>query len=187
MSEDSNLGEKISDSILSIFTKTKIFEKIDKLNFYVKYFVLLSTVYLTGSMTCHYIAFKNKNKINKDFNSELNYIKENRIKMLYDNIVIMHNKIDNLEFKLTNLIEKQQHTLNEIYKLPLLNIGTKNTISQSTSISSLSSESFKDPIIENESEIKNVEGEYYEILNECYDIIPLNNIKKFTGLKKWLF
>ena len=34
MSEDSNLGEKISDSILSIFTKTKIFEKIDKLNFY---------------------------------------------------------------------------------------------------------------------------------------------------------
>jgi hypothetical protein len=49
----------------------------------------------------------------------------------------------------------------------------------------------KIPSVLDESIVNNVtddnkDKEYDELLNECYDAIPLNNLKKTTGLS-WLF
>jgi hypothetical protein len=49
----------------------------------------------------------------------------------------------------------------------------------------------KIPSVLDESIVSNVtddnkDKEYDELLNECYDAIPLNNLKKTTGLS-WLF
>ena len=142
--------------------------------------------------------FNNHTKYSNDIISEVNYIKNSKIKMLYNNIIVLHHKIDDLDIKFTKLLKSQQYTLNEI----LLNIERKNVISKSTSISSLFLDSSKNTINNNDlstlvakteknedekNEDEKNEKDYYEILNECYDNIPLNNLKKTTGLKGWLF
>jgi GTPase involved in cell partitioning and DNA repair len=180
---DTNLSEKISDSILNFFKKTTVLEKIDKFEFYIKSIVFMSSIYLTGNMLCNYIMLQNQSKYNNNISSEVNCIKNIKIKMLYDNIIVLHNKIDALEVKLTNLIETQQYTLNKIYISSTFLENPKQQNIKNDLPNLVTSIEEHDKIEEHN---KN-EEDYCEISNECYDNIPLNNLKKTTGLKGWLF
>ena len=92
-------------------------------------------------------------------------------------------KINKLENRLSIILENQQFCLNEIKKLYIKNY---NTVSRSTSISEIpfipENEYQKLNYILDEKDTKGDE----ELLNECYDSLPLNNFKKNTALT-WLF
>ena len=89
-------------------------------------------------------------------------------------------------------LENQIFTLNEIKNLPLLTIGRIDKLSRNTSFSSiLDSPQQKiesihsDEQWNNSSEQKNKKEEDIDLLNECYDVLPLNNVKKHIGIKSW--
>jgi hypothetical protein len=90
-----------------------------------------------------------------------------------------------------NSLENQLFTLNEIKNLPLLTIGRIDKLSRNTSLSSnLDSPQQKFGSIHSDedwhiSEQKNKKEEDIDLLNECYDVLPLNNVKKHIGIKSW--
>jgi hypothetical protein len=105
-------------------------------------------------------------------------------------------KIIHLESKFNKLLEIQQDYFDEIIDL---HIERKNYISKSTSISSLSDDIDKNLLQTNEHHIKYeettsdeeneeecIDKDDDELLNECYDSLPLHNFKKNTALN-WLF
>lgn len=197
---DSNLSEKISDSIANIFKKTKVFEKIDKMQFYIGSFVLISTIYFSGSILNNYLISKKQIDNNNNILYGIEDIKNNCVKTINHDIILLNDKIINLESKLTNLLEFQNMIFNDIHNLPLFNVVKRDMVSTSTSISSFTIES---PEKNNESKvlddgwhlsekedtvIKNIlNNNDDELSNDCYDSIPLSNVKKITGIKGWLF
>jgi hypothetical protein len=104
-----------------------------------------------------------------------------------------------LNKQLSLLLENQEKIINQLEEMKLIKISEQNKlsiniskidcISASTSMTTFSP--IKIPSVLDESIVSNVtddnkDKEYDELLNECYDAIPLNNLKKTTGLS-WLF
>lgn len=190
---DSNLTEKITDSINNIINKTKIFEKIDNLQFIIGSFTIFTSVI---GITNIIINYSNRNMIKN--NEEI--INKNRYSvedLLINNnkiyITFLENKINELENKLLTTLKEQkneENILHEIKNLLIFNIQKKNCISASTSISSILLESPKNPLNSRQSNDLSINQEDLvednELINECYDNIPLNNIKK-TINSNWFF
>lgn len=190
---ESNLTEKITDTLNNIFKKSKIFEKLDKIQFYIGTFIFFSSMIGITSITINYI---NMNKIIQNEKT----IKKNmsNIEEKIDNLKInekinkLNLKIDDMENKIIFLLDKQKESLDEIKNLPLLNILKKDSISRSTSISSILDDlspkkKFDETEVFNSNIIENENNKDDELIDDCYDIIPLNNSKKVTGFKSWLF
>jgi len=193
---DTNLTEKMSLSLTKVIKKTNFFEKFEKMRFYTYSFIVFSSIIGISGLLIHYYntnaMIENFNTFNK-IKTEIDVKNDNYNKKIED-------KITELENKILASLEKQTAI---IINLPLLNIEKKDIMSRSTSMSSFISDmtpkkndsmvsdegwhlSEKDESTDNVNYVNDVINDD-EIMNECYDSIPLNNFKKVTGLKGWLF
>lgn len=183
---DSNLTNKISETITGVFKKTKIFEKMEKMQFLVGTFVMITSII---GITSIYMNYSNSNKIyqisyliseNQETISNLNNV-ECIIKKL-------ENKIVQLEFKIDILLGNQKNIMNDIKNLPIYKIQGINVSTSTSAFSPIKKSNinilYEDTeIVDNHRKINDADDN--ELLDECYDSIPLNNIKT-TGLS-WLF
>jgi len=186
---DNNLSEKISETITNVFKKTKIFEKIGKIEIYVGSFIIISSIISFTNMYMNYFTVNRIKRLEDKIEASKNILKHNieinrQLHSSYHHKLIRHFK--NQKLFLDHSEEKITEKILEIKSF--LENSKKEVISVSTSISSLrpvksidSIDGWKDNIIQQE-EVKEMEDN--ELLNECYDTIPLNNLKKNTG--SWL-
>jgi hypothetical protein len=113
---DSNLSDKIAESITNILKKTKVFEKIDEIQFYIGSFFLISSIYFTGNIVSKYYITKKQFNNNKTMIADIKDIKNNYI-LLHDDIKILNNKITELEIRLTTSLE--DHNVLNIEKIDM--------------------------------------------------------------------
>ena len=103
-----------------------------------------------------------------------------------------------MEDKITKLSEDVQQLSNQINECYIFNICKDHPISHSSSnISITMEESPTKSIIhlsnqdhfslENKINEEKLEEEDDELIDECYDSIPLNNVKKVTGIKSFIW
>ena len=166
---DPNLTDKFVENINNALKKTKIFEKMETTYFCINSFIIISSII---GLTSIYINYYNLDKIKhleekiKD-NIEINQ-KQNQTII---NKLVEQAKNADISYKLIDKIIEIQHFKPEM-------------ISASTSISSFSQnlppENHDIYVIDK----KNNDDD--ELINECYDSIPLNNLKKNTGLNWFL-
>jgi hypothetical protein len=179
---DSNLTDKISETITNVFKKTQIFEKTEKIKIYINLFMIISSVI---GLTSIYINYNNLSKIKileekiKQSENVLIYnieFNRNQNQIIYKRLIEQFKIELGISSKLIDKIKELQHLKPEM-------------LSASTSISSFSPLRINLP---SENEVWNLEKNTInelddnELINECYDSIPLNNLKKITGLN-WLF
>jgi hypothetical protein len=205
-----NLTQKISETITNAFKKTKIFEKIGKIEKYVVSFIIVSSIF---TLTGIYMNYSNTDKIKKleekiegSENVLRHDIEINRIQ----NSICNHTNVKYLKDLKTISLDTQEKVIQNIMEIKmLLQNSKKEVISRGTSISSLSQVESIDSIndwkdnmsdcenmnecenknehdsineLENIIDLENINDlEDNELLNECYDSIPLNNLKKNTS------
>jgi hypothetical protein len=197
-----NVTDRISETITNVLKKTEVFEKIVNLKFYVNSFIIITTIVGVTTIYMNILNTANINDIKEDIRENENILKYN-IEINRKRNLIEHcnlkSEIQILNKQLSLLLENQENIITSLEEMKLIKISEQNKltiniskndcISASTSMNSFSP--IKIPIILDESFVSNVtddnkDKEYDELLNECYDAIPLNNIKKTTGLN-WLF
>lgn len=203
------MSDAITNTISDILKKSKLFDKINRVEFILTMFVAIPVVSLTGFGYMLYInncelkesLFKNKIKSNNDLQTSLENINKN-----------LENRVNELEKKLCNMISEQQKSIDQITEMPILNICKNEPLSKTSSNISLFLDNDKDCDIEGNIEEnieENVEGKEEEntkqsiiyesninkhifnnedllgdeLSNDCYDNIPLSNAKKLTGIK----
>jgi hypothetical protein len=194
---DTKIAEKITDTLSETLTnvlkKSGLSDKLDKIG--------LSLVFpVVGIILFGIYGFQilsEENTKNRNENIILNSINKDYINQL-------NSKIEK--------IDKQQTTLNIISELPLLNIGKEKPISKSSSNASIFIEetsnnsitNIGDEIInDNQNSLQENNQDLIgstedlleqkiveivdddELINECYDSLPLNGVKKFTGIKSF--
>jgi len=190
MSEIS-LTEKLSESIVATFKKTEVFEKLRNFEFYLTSFFTISSIV---GLTCACFNYINYTK--HQYNTELIKENENMIKLIIDNNrkrnLIEHCKLKSeiliLGNQLSEIYENQKIIINKLDELKLLkNIDDVKSV---THTENMSFSPIKVPslVIECKLDINedDYDEDYDELSHECYDSIPLNNIKKNTNLS-WLF
>jgi hypothetical protein len=179
---DLNLTEKISEAFTNVIKKTKAFDKLDKIKFYLGSFVLISSIVSVTNLFIHYSIInrisQNRENINKNKNEIFYKMEVKQIEILS----AVNNMLNEHQDKMISLLEKHQKSLDEMKKIQFIDIEKKESITTNTSISSLSIDLYQQNITEQKET-----NEDDELINECYDLIPLNNNKKFTGIKSWLF
>jgi hypothetical protein len=167
---------ELSEKIATLIDETKMFEKIAdvtvNIGICISAFGLFASFVGFTNIALHYSNINSNNKNNKFLSERITSISKN----IEINRIIYDNKIIELEYK---LIESQQNCLNEIKKLKS---EKKITISKSTSISDLAFISDEEKKVNDEEN----QEEDDELINECYDSLPLNNFKKNTK-SNWLF
>jgi len=142
---ETNLEDKITETITLVIKKANIFEKISELKFLTRGMVLFSTVTTTFFI------------LNGIYN---NYI---------TNIILQ--EVKNKTADIENIMENKIEELNEkLDKLLHINNLNKNTSFTTNYVE----------LLEN----TNTNNSDDELLNECYDNIPCNNVKKVTGIKQ---
>lgn len=176
---ESNLTEKFTESITKIIKNTKVFEKMEIFKFNVKIFAIFSSIIGISGIIMHYYTYTKLCNHN-------NLINDNKTLMIdffefYENSrnSSVDNKITKIDNNLMVLLENQKTILNEIQILR--DLHNEKISPEKTGTPCKLLESPKKNI-----EIK-IEDNYDELLNECYDLIPLNNAKKITGVNFWLF
>lgn len=187
-----NLTEKMSGTITTAFKKTKLFEKIGKIEFYVGSFIIISSIF---TLTTMYINYSNMNKIKnieRKIEGSENKLKHNIEINRIQNSLSNHKIVKYLKHIKSDLDDTQEKVMEKIIEINmLLQNSQKELISKATSMSDLSQVQSIDSIddleenINKEENIKELEDfkelEDNELLNECYDSIPLNNLKKNTS------
>jgi aminopeptidase C len=92
---------------------------------------VISSIYFTGNIVSKYYITKKQFNNNKTMIADIKDLKNNYIKLLRDDIKILHNKITELEIRLTTSLEDHN----------VLNIEKIDMISASTSLSSFTLDS----------------------------------------------
>ena len=127
-----NITEKITDSFINVLKKTKLFEKLDTIQFYMGTFVLVTSSIGITSMALHYF---NATKIYENIQIQQNNKMEIMDKIDTNNKIEIHNatilkklsnKINDLEYKIIKLTEIQ-----EIY---LIKLNKQNNTSSNSSL-----------------------------------------------------
>ena len=208
---DPNFPDKLSECINNFLKKPDVFNKIEKVQFYIGSFVLISSIIGITGILINYSNSNEINKLNKKIKDTELSIKDNVTLSRTLILNLTENKINQLKDKINSLLSNQLYSLNQIQNdlniiknLPIMNIIKKNTISASTSVQSfkseseltsdteigseLESESESDLDINNKSIISNKEEPTYDdddIYNNITpkEIINKNNISGFG----WLF
>jgi hypothetical protein len=156
---ESNIHDQISESIMTMIKKANIFDKIYETK-NLTYKVFLFTTFTSSILL-----------INSFYNS---YIIDDINQKLKNKTIYFDNKIEKLNKKIDFIIEtsvKNNQNL-EFYLNKELSFNIKSEISSLTT-----------EIIDNDND-NNDNKEDDELLNECYDNIPCNNIKKVTGVSR---
>jgi hypothetical protein len=152
---ESNLQDKIAETITLVIKKANIFEKISELKILTRGMVLFSTVtttfFILNGLHNNYIT-----------NITLQEVKNKTADI--ENII--ENKLEELNKKMDILLH-----INSVTNLHNLNKNTSFTTNYVE-------------LLENTNTNTNTNNSDDELLNECYDNIPCNNIKKATGIKK---
>jgi hypothetical protein len=203
---DTTITEKITDTlsetVTNVLKKSGISDKLDRFGLYL-------VVPIVGVIVCGICGFQilsEQNTKNRNENMVLNSINRDLIINITKQIDNLHEKISDLEIKITEQLDKQDSTLKNISELPLLNIGKEKPISSCSSRISILMEELPgkpDIYIEenhhDNNEEKNIETnegknndwiDTYdddEVSNECYDSLPLNGVKKITGVKSFFW
>lgn len=171
----------MSDSKIGIFISNMI-RKTDRIEFYIgSSFAILSIVGIT-SIYIHYLQFSKIKQLE---------CKLNDIELLHKNntqYVDLFKSDTMIQFKndLLHITDIHQKLVEKISQLTSLQ--NKDTISTSTSMTTFTPNTTidnSDPPMLYDPTI-NCDEEDNELLNECYDAIPLNNVKKNTKLN-WLY
>jgi hypothetical protein len=201
-----NVNKTISNSITTLFKKSQLYDKAYNIKYTLGIYLLIP---FTGTIIFGYLGYIKlmyQNKQIKNELKELNDLNCESSNKVNDNIEILNNKIDFLEKELKEQLEKQTTLLTTIRELHLLNISRENHYSErSPNMSIFMEDSTSKPVIyskqENIANIANIENfdiepmkknntendEDIELLSECYDSIPLNNSKKITGIKNFIW
>jgi hypothetical protein len=181
-----NLTEKISEAITNVFKKTKIFEKIGKIEIYIGSFIVISSIITLTNTYMNYCNMRRIKWLEEKIEGCENILKHN-IQISRQENALCHDKIEKqIKGQASNSLdiqEKFQKIIEKIVDVKLLLETSKKeetTFSQVKSIDSID-ECWRENIIKQE-DIKDMEDN--ELLNECYDSIPLNNLKKNTS--SWL-
>jgi hypothetical protein len=161
---DTFLNDKIYEVFDSVLKKTHIFDKISELKRLNNGFIFFSTI--TSSF-----LILNSLYINYKLN-----IKYCKLKSKIEEIGIIHNKINEIIDLNKNII----FLVKENQKLIQNNFNKENISSFNSTISSGSLYCNEEKEEQNIHQICNDD----ELLSECYDNIPCNNIKKVTGINR---
>ena len=177
---DSYLNDKMFDIFDSVIKKTHIFDKILELKKLNNGFIFFSTITST-------FLILNSLYINYTLNVEYCNLKSK-----IGEIDIMHNKINNMVEMNKNMMilvkENQNLIQSNLNKVNLYSINSSlssgslynnNNFNSSQSINQISNEETKET-----EEINKKNNDDHELLSECYDNIPCNNIKKVTGINR---
>ena len=172
---DSNLSDKVSETIIKLVKKIQIIEKT-RFNIF-SFFMISSIIGLTSIYINYYNVYKIQ-KLEEKIKDSENILKYN-IEINRKEHQIIYNK----------LIDKLQEEINNSSKL-LDIIEIKDMISKSTSVCSFSplkiirSPENNDNDIDDDDWIKhnidnnNNNNSHGELINECYDTISDNNSNK---------
>lgn len=204
MSEQSvteKLTEKItttiSETLNNIYKKSELSDKAENIKILLGISLLIpTTIAILGYIGYNNLRYENKGlqrDIQQTYN--LNYEYSQKLNNCIDAFNL---KISILETELKEKFEKQQALLIAISETPLLNIYKEKPISTcSSNISIFMEDSPGKPVIHIEEENKTTENtnekdgihndDDNELLNECYDSIPLSNVKKVTGIKSFIW
>jgi hypothetical protein len=173
MSEQ-NISEKISDTITSVIKKTNIFEKLDNMKDLIKistgFFIVTATITIINYYYIKQIELKNDEQVEliKHINKEL-------IKNINDNSSNHFKLYQGLQTKIDILLEINTDIQNQNNKL--LQKCEKKYVSELTSMSDF--QKYSNPsMFQNNDTCDEVDN---ELLHECYDILPCNNITKVTS------
>lgn len=193
---ENTMTDKITETITNAFKNSKVFEKIGRFEIYISSFLLTTTLIGVTSIAINILNVINIDTVKKYIEENDNVLKYqfeiNRQRNLIDHcnlkseISLLHNKI-------VILLEHQEKLINQLEEIKLIQKSYENNLSINiskidciSSTASIKTFSPIKPMIEEEKELTYHDKEDDELLNECYDIIPLNNVKKHTGLS-WLF
>lgn len=192
---ETRLTEKISESITSVFKKSEVFEKWEKTQIYVTSFLFISSIVSLTSIYLNYINAKDLYNIRlgmaENETTLESIIRVNHIHSLNEHCKLK-SEISTLGKQFSEIIENQKIIINHLEEIKnrydVNSVIQTDTKSSNTSINSFSPNKVPSLVIECTLDISedNKEQDYDELLNECYDSIPLNNIKKNTNLS-WLF
>ena len=192
------ITDKISETITNAFKKSKIFEKIEKFEMYFGSFLLITSIVGITTISINMLARQDIINIKENIEGNENVLKYhidvNRKRNLIEHcslkseILMLNNQLllllENQE-KIISLLEDIKIIKNSDEHRLSINISKIDCISASTSMNTFSP--IKIPLLDKNNITDDVKDqEYDELLNECYDAIPLNNLKKTTGLS-WLF
>lgn len=188
---DTNLTDKITETITNVFKKTQVFEKIENIKFYINSFVIVSSIIGLTSIYINYCNLDRIKILEEEIKGTENVLKYN-IEINRKQYQLVYNKL--IE-QLKNEVQISRKFLDQIREIQY---SKPEMISASTSISSFSPLKIvlppenEDWINQNSDWINHIidnkdnNNDYDELINECYDSIPLNNLKKKTGLN-WFF
>ena len=184
MSEQ-NVSDKLAEVITSIFKKTNMFEKIERIQGLITistgFFIITSTLTLINYYFIKDIYSKNneQTKLLKNINNNLSKITEdnNFINFkVYEEFQKKINIISDINIELQNqgnkILEKLEENIEKIY------------ITTMTSTSDFE-KYFNKKVEKEDAEVyENIDN---ELLQECYDSLPCNNVKKTTlsGFLYW--
>ena len=172
---DQNISEKISDTITAIILKkTNIFERLDNIKglFQIStgVFIITAAITIINYYYIKQIEPKNDEKIElfKDMNKQL-------LKNINDNSDAHFKLYQELQTKIDTLLELtiELQSKNNI----LLEKYEKKYITTLTSMSDFEKYS-NTSTIQNKDTYNDVDN---ELLQECYDVLPCNNITKATS------
>lgn len=193
-----NVPDKITDTITNVFKKLEVFENI---GFYINSFLTVTIIFGITSISINAFTIINLDSLKKLIQENENtlkcHIEINRKRNLIEQCSLK-TEILLLNNQLSLLLENQKKIILRLEEIQISNIEEKRiSISVSNfdnSSNSTETDAFmpiKFPVMIDDALINNYidenkDHEYDELTNECYDSIPLNNIKKNTGLS-WLF
>jgi hypothetical protein len=172
---EQNISEKISDTITAIIIKkTNIFERLDNIKglFQIStgVFIVTAAITIINYYYIKQIESKNDEKIElfKDMNKQL-------LKNINDNSTTHFKLYQGLQTKIDRLLEIDIEIQNQ--NNILLEKYEKKYITTLTSMSDF--QKYSNPsIIQNKDTYEDVDN---ELLQECYDVLPCNNITKATS------
>lgn len=186
---DSKISEKLAESIDNAVKKTKLFDKLNRLEFLIGTFLMIPIVgMISFGITNYYI-----HKQNKEHHNENSELYDNLNESINEHTSRLESRIYKLEEKIMQLIEQQQLCIKEEEEYSLsesasdissVTVITEDHMSSTMQIDTVCIEvvSEKNKEICQEKEDDKHKEEDDELINECYDSIPMNNIKKITGV-----
>ena len=188
---ESNLTDKVSEAITNAFKKTKVFEKTDKILICFWTFIISSSIVGLSNIYINYCNSKRLKNLEEKIESSENVLKNieiNRKKnaMCYNKIIEQLKYNISVSTDMQQILNEKLLEIKELLQNPKkeLIMSTNTSVTTFSPIKSVNSmDDLKHNVIEQEEPV------FYEddeLMNECYDSIPLNNVKKNTGLT-WLF
>lgn len=170
---DSNLDEKLSETFLYVLKKINVFEKIAELKNLTRVFVffttittaslVVNTIYHNYKINMKYIEIKNKM-------AELEHIQNTKIESILNTNSVIQYKIEILDNKINCLLDFNENKLHNVNDINPSNDNLKLSLIHPNTITNICA--------------NNINNEDDELLSECYDNIPCNNIKKVTGINR---